>query len=149
MPYFRIAGYVLLIVSACHFAGHILLVPYFQLAHTSAGSSPGEKQLVELMNEYQRNVGGRALTAMDIQNGLSLCYGLFFLWTGLWTILMYKPIRRNHRLLARISLLNAVVLILGGLVSVFYFFWIPMTGFFLAAALFLLAWITFSRSRQF
>ena len=152
MPYFRIACVILLITSASHLAGHFLLVPYFQLIHNFTAKIPEssvEKEMLTLMNHYHRKVGGKQMSMMDIQNGLSLMYALFFFWTGALNLLLYKPIRRNHRLLARISYLNTAVLGVGMLIAIIYFFWLPILSFGLAMIFFAIGGYKFSRSRQF
>jgi|GEM_PF-3941212 uncharacterized membrane protein len=152
MPYFRIASFILLITSASHLAGHFFMLPHFQLTSNITGKMPEnstEKEMLTLMNQYHRKVGGSEMSMMDIQNGLSLTYGLFFLWMGALNLLLYKPIRRNHRLLARISYLNTVMLGIGVAIAVVYFFWLPIASFALAMIFFAIAGYIFSKSRQF
>ena len=152
MPYFRIACFLLLITSASHLAGHFFLVPHFQLIHNITGKLPAndtEKAMLSLMNHYHKKVGGSRMSMMDIQNGLSLTYALFFFWMGALNLLLYKPIRRNHRLLARISYLNTAMLGVGVLIAIIYFFWLPIASFALAMIFFAIGGYTFSRSRQF
>lgn len=152
MPYFRIACFVLLITSASHLAGHFFLVPHFQLIHNITGKIPAnetEKELLTLMNHYHKKVGGAQMSMMDIQQGLSLTYALFFFWMGALNLLLYKPIRRNHRLLARISYLNTAMLGVGVTIAIIYFFWLPIVSFALAMVFFAIAGWKFSRSRQF
>lgn len=152
MPFFRLAGIVLLFVSASHLAGHFLLVPGFRLAGGLSGLPPEnatEKQLIVLMNEYHKEIGGKQISMMDIQDGLSLCYALFFALSGGLALLIFRPIRRNHRLLTRISFLYAAALLAGMLISMIYFFWLPVVSFLFGSTLFLIAGIQFSRSRQF
>lgn len=152
MPYFRIASFILLITSASHLAGHFLLVPHFQLIHNITGKIPAndiEHEMLVLMNHYHKKVGGAQMSMMDIQNGLSLAYALFFFWIGALNLLLYKPMRRNHRLLARISYLNTAMLGIGVMIAIIYFFWLPIASFVLAMILFAMAGWKFSRSRQF
>ncbi len=151
MPYFRIASYLLLITCTSHLAGHFFLVPQFQLIHNIVNipQNETERELLRLMNDYHRSVGGSSLSMMDIQNGLSLCYALFFFWLGAFNLLLYKPVRRNHRLLARISFLNSFMLALGTCISVVYFFWLPVASFAACLLMFVLAGLKFSKSRQF
>jgi uncharacterized membrane protein len=152
MVYFRIAGFVLLLISAFHLAGHFLIIPYFSLSKNFAGdfaAGSTEKQLLDLMNNYHREINGKPISMMDIQEGLSLCYALFFAFLGAIAMVIWKPVRRNHRLLARISFLYTAGLLVGMLISMIYFFWLPAVSFFIAALLFLIAGIYFARSRQF
>jgi hypothetical protein len=152
MPYFRIACFILSITSVSHLAGHFFLVPHFQLIHNISGKIPEnntEKKMLALMNQYHRKIGGSEMSMMDVQNGLSLTYALFFFWMGALNLLLYKPIRRNHRLLARISYLNTAMLGLGVMIAVVYFFWLPIASFALAMVFFMIAGYIFSRSRLF
>lgn len=153
MPIFRLAGIVLLFVSASHLTGHFLLIPGFRLAGGLSGGLPPEnateKQLFVLMNEYHKEIGGKQMSMMDLQDGLSLCYSLFFALSGGLALLISRPIRRNHRLLTRISFLYAAALLAGMLISMVYFFWLPVVSFLIGSTLFLIAGIQFSRSRQF
>jgi hypothetical protein len=150
MTYFRIASYLLLIVGTSHLVGHFILLPHFLLSDT--GIIPGnetERELLALMNNYHRIVGGSSVSMMDIQNGLSLCYSLLFFWIGGINILIAKPVRRNHRLLARISFLNASLLFAGVIVAMLYFFWLPVVSFGAPSFLYLLAGVIFRKSGQF
>jgi hypothetical protein len=152
MPYFRIGGIILLITGASHLAGHLFFVPEFRLIQNLTAKVPAnatEKELLALMNHYHRTVGGTPMSMMDIQNGLSLCYALLLLWSGSLALILYKPIRRNHRLLTTLSFLYAGMLFLGLLISLIYFFWLPVASFAAAFLFFLLAGILFSRSQQF
>jgi hypothetical protein len=152
MPYFRIACFLLLFICASHLAGHFFLLPHFKLTENLTGQIPAndtERHLLALMNSYKKMVGGTPVSMMDIQNGLSLAYSLFFLWLGSLNLLLYKPIRRNHRLLSRISYLNACMLFLGAIISAIYFFWLPIASFAATMVLFLLAGHTFGKSGQF
>jgi uncharacterized membrane protein len=152
MVYFRIAGFVLLLISAFHLAGHFLILPYFSLSKNFVGNfadGSTEKQLLDLMNNYHKDINGKPISMMDIQHGLSLCYSLFFAFLGAIVLVIWKPVRRNHRLLARISFLYTTGLLGGMLISMIFFFWLPAVTFFVASLLFLIAGIYFSRSRQF
>lgn len=152
MLYYRIACYLLMFTAASHLAGHFYLVPQFQLVHPVTGGMPAnetEHRLLTLMNDYHKRIGGSALSMMDIQNGLSLAYSLFFLWLGALNLLLLKPIRRNHRLLARISFLNVAMLAIGVVISFLYFFWLPVVSFFAILVFFLIAGIQYGRSNQF
>jgi hypothetical protein len=141
MQFFRIGSILLIVIGISHLAGHLFLIPHLQLIHNFTGQLPAnetEQKLLILMNHYHKHIGGNAISMMDIQNGLSLCYSIFFIWTGILNVLMFKGLVRNKRLLAQISLLNAAVLIVGGIVSAIYFFWIPTASFMLAALLFVI-----------
>ena len=124
-----------------------MLLPQLRLASQSSSvpANKTEEQVLELMNRYEKNVGGSGLSMMDIQNGLSLCYALFFLWTGILNIIMLRGLARNKRLLGQISLLNTAVLLVGAAISVRYFFWLPAASFGVAALLFLVAALSLRR----
>jgi hypothetical protein len=142
MLFFRIASLVLLLIGISHLAGHFLLIPQLNMTANFSGAIPGnetEHKLLDLMNNYSRDVGGFKISMMDIQNGLSLCYSIFFLWTGLLNLLLLKGLVRNKRLLSQISLLNVIVLVIGAFISTRYFFWLPMASFGLSAILYLIA----------
>jgi hypothetical protein len=152
MPYFRIGGIILLITGASHLVGHFFLVPQFQLIHKITDKFPAnatEKELLVLMTHYHKTVGGAPMSMMDIQNGLSLCYALLLLWSGSLSLILYKPIRRNHRLLTTLSFLYAGMLFIGLIISLIFFFWLPVASFASAFLFFLLSGILFSRSQQF
>ena len=142
MVYFRIACVVLLLISISHLTGHFLLYPRLQLTNQISEHFPSnktEEDLLRLMNDYQREVGGKSLTFMDIQNGLSLCYGLFFFWLGLINLMMAKGLIRNKRMLSQICLFNGAMLLAGVVISFVYFFWLPLVSFLVAMIFFLVA----------
>lgn len=142
MRYFRAGSIILIVISVSHLAGHFFLLPHLRLVNNITGELPAnetERTLLQLMNEYHKNVSGASLSMMDLQNGLSLCYALFFLWTGILNLVMAKGLMRNKRLLAQISLLNSVILFIGAIVAVKYFFWLPIASFVLAGMSFVVA----------
>jgi hypothetical protein len=142
MQFFRIASILLIVISLSHIVGHLFLIPQLQMVHSLARSSPpvetGEK-LMSLMQHYYSQVGGSDISIMEIQTGLSLCYSLFFLWTGILNLMIARGLSRNKRLLAQISMLNAVVLVAGAIVSYVYFFWLPIVSFLVTAGFFVVA----------
>ena len=141
-----------MVTGASHLAGHFSIVPHFRLIHTIEGVVPTnstEEKLLALMNHYHKTVGGAPMSMMDIQNGLSLCFAILLLWSGSLALMLYKPLRRNHRLLTTLSFLYAGMLFICLMVSLVYFFWLPVTGFASAFLFFLLSGILFSRSQQF
>jgi hypothetical protein len=150
MLYFRIACTILLMISASHLIGHFFLIPHLQLTNNFTGQLPAnetEKNLFSLMNNYHRSIGGKEVSMMDIQIGLSLCYFLFFCWTGVLNFLLGKGLVRNKRLLSQICLVNAVMLLTGAIISFVYFFWLPLVSFTLAMIFFVLA--AFKLRREF
>jgi hypothetical protein len=142
MQFFRVGSILLILISVSHFIGHFVLIPHLQLIHNFTGKLPAnevERQMLTLMNHYHKKVGGENISMMDIQNGLSFCYGLFFLWAGVLNLLLLKGLVRNKRLLMQISLFNAAILAIGGVISIGYFFWLPVASFFVTAVLFAIA----------
>ena len=149
MQYFRIASIMLIVIGTSHLIGHFLLIPHLQLTYNFTGELPKnqtEEKLLELMNNYSRNIGGSNLSMMDLQNGLSLCYALFFLWMGALNILIVKGLVRNQRLLSHICFLNVGFLIFGAAISWRYFFWLPIASFISSAIMFIVAAFKMRRS---
>ncbi len=142
MQFFRIASILLIVIGISHLTGHFLIIPYLQLQHGMTSVLPSnevETELLRLMNHYHKHIGGTPISMMDIQNGLSLVYALFFLWTGVLNLLLAKGLVRNKRLLSQISFLNAFVLLIGAWISYVYFFWLPLVSFIISAAAFIIA----------
>lgn len=139
MQYFKAGSIALIIISISHLAGHFLLVPHFQLIHNYTGLMPAngtEKELLTLMNHYHRRIGGSPMSMMDIQQGLSLCYSLFFFWMGVLNLTVYRTLRRTRGLIGRLAFLNAGMLAVGTIICAIYFFWLPVFSFGIAAILF-------------
>jgi hypothetical protein len=148
MLFFRIACIVLILTSASHLAGHFFLIPQLHLTDNFSSVFPAnetERSLMKMMNEYEKSVGGASVSMRDIQNGLSLCYGIFFLWTGILNIIISKGLVRNKRMLVQICFLNVAVLLIGAWISHLYFFWLPLSSFTITAILFGLAAFRFKR----
>jgi hypothetical protein len=142
MTYYRFGAYSLMIIGVCHLAGHFLLAPHLSLVNNFTGMLPSnevERQLLEMMNQYKRNVGGSMLSMMDLQHGLSLWYSLFFLWQGVVTFFLGK-INLPINALGKLSIINCVCLMIGTVISIFYFFWFPSVSVLVAATLFYLAY---------
>jgi hypothetical protein len=148
MLFFRIACILLLFTSASHLAGHFFLIPQLHVANNFSAVFPAnetERSLMKMMIEYEKNVGGAKVSMMDIQNGLSLCYGVFFLWTGILNLIISKGLVRNKRMLVQICFLNIAVMLVGAWISHLYFFWVPLASFSLTAIFFGLAAFRFRR----
>jgi hypothetical protein len=131
MKWFRIASYTLLFIGISHMTGHFFLHPYFRLAHGLNDLLPAnssELKLLELMNEYKRTIGGSTLSMMDIQNGFSLCYSLFFLWIGVINLTLAKGKEVHPRELLRVCSINILALAVGTVISCVFFFWLPILG---------------------
>lgn len=99
MVYYRIGSYILVLTGISHLIGHIILFSHFTLQYNFSGLIPAndtELILLKLMNNYHRDVGGASVSMMDLLNGLSLCYSLFFLWTGMFGIFLINICRNTH-----------------------------------------------------
>lgn len=139
MQFFRIASALLVLISLSHLCGHLFLIPELQLTTNFSGQLPAndtERNLLRLMTDYKRNVGGSQLSMLDIQTGLSLAYALFFMWCGILNLMLAKGLVRNKRLLVQISMFNAVMLFGGAWISWAHFFWLPLASFLTTAILF-------------
>jgi hypothetical protein len=145
MLYFRIACFFLLFTGLSHLAGHFVLLPHFTLTYSPLPTESAERTTLDMMNSYHKVVGGREVSYMDIQNGLSLCYSLFFLWLGLTFLMIAKGLTRNKRMLSHISLFNAGMLLMGVVISYRYFFWVPLASFAIAMVLFIVAALRLQR----
>jgi hypothetical protein len=145
MLYFRIACLFLLFTGVSHLAGHFLLLPHFTLTYSPIPTAPAERATLDLMNSYHKVIGGKEVSYMDIQNGLSLCYALFFSWLGLVFLMIAKGLARNKRMLSHICLLNTAMLMVGIVISYQYFFWVPLASFVIGSILFIIAALRLQR----
>jgi hypothetical protein len=127
--YFKAGSYVLIIVSIFHLFGQLFL---------SKPSNNTERELLYLMTTYKKEIAGASLSMMEIQDGLSLCYALFFLFTGCMNLFLANNIY-DKAVLKPISLINALAFFVGTVISLVYFFWLPVVSFALAMTFFTLA----------
>jgi hypothetical protein len=141
MKPFRIASYMLLVIGISHLIAHFYLQPYFQLdrgINTLLPANSKEMEMLVLMNEYKRTIGGSSLSMMDIQNGFSLLYSLFFFWAALVNLGLSRMDLGRERTIT-ICYINASALAIGTLISIVYFFWVPALSLGTTMAVFLLA----------
>lgn len=124
----------LCIVSVAHLGGHLLPIPL---------ENPTEIKLMTLMNTYPKKIAGGEMTLMDIQNGLSLCYSVFFLFSGIISFILFKRDPVQWQLLKTISLVNALTFGIVMIISVVYFFWIPVISCLAVVTCFTLARLNF------
>ena len=139
MQFFRVASALLVLISLAHLCGHLFFIPELQLTTNFSGQLPAndtERNLLRLMSDYKRTVGGSQRSIMDLQTGLGLAYALFFLWCGILNLMLAKGLVRNKRLLVQISMFNAVMLFGGAWISWLYFFWLPLASFLTCGILF-------------
>jgi hypothetical protein len=116
---FNLGTYLLIAISVSHLIGH-----FFKRDPESVT----EKLLFDLMTNYKKPVAGGEMSMMDIQSGLSLCYGLFFL--GLAAINLYMMrLNQASSLLRDLSRIESVIFAVGVMISVQYFFWLPVVSF--------------------
>ena len=148
MRTFKAACIVLIIIGFSHLLGHFFLLPEFNMTGDVTkfiGEDSLEKKVLELMNAHHRAIGGKSLSFMDIQHGFSLCYALFFFWTGIINLMLTKGLVRNKRFLSQIAMINCGMLLTGAAISWQYFFWLPMISFLSAMILFAIAASKLSR----
>jgi len=115
MLFFRIGSYLLLITGVLHTIGQLQgLKP----------QNETEKQLINLMTNYEMHIGSETVTMMGLFTGFDWFFTLLLFWTGaLSLILSYKL--KDHPALKTVSLLNAVGLALGLVLCIKFFFSIP------------------------
>jgi hypothetical protein len=123
---FRWGSGLAIITGASHLVGHFLPIPI---------ENTHEAELLSLMTSYQKPILGGAMSMMDIQNGLSLCYSLFFFLFG---IANFHVIKRavDYKLINDLSKVYAIGMFIGTLISLRYFFWLPVISFLTLALIF-------------
>jgi hypothetical protein len=127
LKYFKIGCYVLVFIACAHLVGHFLPVN---------ASNETESQLLFLMNSYPKKILGGKMTMMDIQKGLSLCYSLFFLSSGTLNLYLIRKKLINESSLKPIALINTITFGIGTVISLIYFFWLPVISFLIATFFF-------------
>lgn len=133
MIFYKIGCYVLILTCFFHLVGH------FQ---EPAPTDDSQKQLLDLMANYQVDIGnGATITMMEIQKGFSLCFSLLFLWSGALSLFLVKQFGSNTAALRKVAIINTIALSVGTGISLIYFFFIPTTCFLLALIFFVLALI--------
>lgn len=138
MSYLRAASIFMLFTCVSHVSWFAYLYPQMHLKQKGLiPANDTERQLLWLMNEYDRALGFSEVSMMNLLDGLNLCYGLLFLWLGTLNLFLARWLR-DHQLICNISLLNAIALGVGFVISLRYFFWLPTLSFAVSAVLFLL-----------
>lgn len=99
-----------------------------------------EAHLFSFMTNYEKPFAGGKMTAMDIQNGLNICYALFLFFIGFLNLWLLKKLYNTH-IIYSLAMISSVPFILGALVSIIYFFWIPVALFTLVALCFTMTWL--------
>ena len=124
---FRLGGWVCVATAVSHLIGHLLPIPISGLA---------EAQLIDQMVHIKKDVMGGSLTMMDVQNGLSLCYSLFFLIIGIICLVIYRS--GQVKIMRDVSIVLSAGFFTGAMISLVYFFWIPTVTFFMLMTIFAL-----------
>jgi hypothetical protein len=127
--YFKAGSYTLVVVSISHLIGQFWL---------TRPANNTERELMHLMTSYEKKIAGGSLSMMEVQDGLSLSYALFFLFAGCMNLFLAQAIHDNS-VLKPISLINALTFFVGAVISILYFFWLPVVSFTLPMVCFTLA----------
>jgi hypothetical protein len=127
------AGAVLLVVLG--------LVHSLSLFHQNVPANDTEKQLLDLMNNYQFNLMGSMRTMSGLLRGFSISFMLGVLALGALDLLLA---RERTGLLKRVALINAIWLAAMTAVALRYFFIFPLSFLATALLIFALAWLKFS-----
>jgi hypothetical protein len=127
MKYFAIAAASQILVAISHVIGHFTI---------PRNTNPTERKLVAMMATYEKEVAGGKMSILHAYDGLNVSYALFFLLIGAVNLYLW---RTQAIVVRQVSLINAIAMGVGVIVSLFYFFWIPVVYFSLTCLLFLIA----------
>ena len=136
--FFRTGSYALLLVSMAHLIGHFGL---------QRPASETERKVIAVMKAYEKEVAGGSMSMIDLVDGLNLCYALFFLFAGIINLYLANTRSEDRELLKTISFLNASLLTAGLIISIIYFFWVPVVSFGVGAICFLIAGVRYKSER--
>jgi hypothetical protein len=128
--YFKSACYILITWAMAHLILHFAF---------SKPMNPTEAKLFSFMTSYEKPFVGGKMTAMDIQNGLNICYALFLFFTGFFNLWLFKKLLHTQ-LIYNIAIISSIPFIAGTVISIFYFFWVPVVMFFIVAFCFTVTW---------
>lgn len=131
MRWYRIGSVILIVTSLFHLFGHIMGI---------APSNETERRLLELMTGYV--MPGVDRTMMELWNGFSLFYALFFLMTGTLNLMLAQAYSGHPEGLKAAAGVNAVGLGIGTAVSVVHFFLPPIVCISAALFFFILAYFS-------
>jgi hypothetical protein len=136
MIFYRIGCYILIATCLIHLSGRLNpLVP----------KNETEKQLFDLMENQVLNKGSATFTMGNIQNGMSFCFSLMLLWTGVMSLYLSYALANNRKVLRNVSLINTISLAIAMAISVTYFFWAPTSCLALGLAFSALGTVTLVR----
>jgi hypothetical protein len=123
---FGAAAILQILVGIGHVTGHFAM---------PRPANDTERQLIEMMSSYEKDVAGGKMSILESYDGLNLCYALFFLLVGVLNL----TLKKNSGILIRpASLINAMAMGSGAIISLIYFFWIPVLYFGLTGIFFTL-----------
>lgn len=130
MIFFRIGCIALLITACLHLVGHFIgPIP----------ENDTEKQMLDLMINYNMNIGSETVTMMGLYKGFSLCFSLLFLWTGFMGLFLSKNLAENSTALRKAAYTYTIALGIMLAISLVYFFMIPTTCISVAFVFFAIA----------
>jgi hypothetical protein len=124
------AGAVLLVVLG--------LVHSLSLFHQNIPANDTEKQLLDLMTNYQFDLMGSMRTMSGLLRGFSISFMLSALALGALDLLVAGE---RTGLLKRVAMVNAIWLAAMCAVAVRYFFILPLSFLATAMVIFALAWL--------
>jgi hypothetical protein len=127
MKYFAIAAAIQILVAISHVIGHFTI---------PRNTNPAERKLVAMMATYEKEVASGKMSILHAYDGLNVSYALFFLLIGAVNLQLW---RKQVVVVRQVSLLNAIGMGVGIVVSLLYFFWVPVVYFTLTCLLFLIA----------
>ncbi|HEY7575856.1 MAG TPA: hypothetical protein VIB08_11865 [Thermoanaerobaculia bacterium] len=117
--FFWIGAWACLVTAAIHLVGHFAPPP--PPANTT------EAELWRLLTTYEKDFGaGFSRTTADFLKGFSLCFSLFLLWAGAWSLLSLRRGAADPAWLRRVVLFNALFSAALLAVSLTYFFLPPI-----------------------
>ncbi len=131
MLWFRIGSFALIATGFIHLIGHF------------RGINPAnetEKQLIDLMTGYVLQPIN--ITMMELFNGFSLFYALFFLMTGELDLWLSRAYKENPTEVKKIAVVNIIGLGVGTGISFYYFFFAPILCISIALVCFVISFFT-------
>jgi multisubunit Na+/H+ antiporter MnhF subunit len=137
MLWFRIGSIAMIITCFLHLIGHF---------SGMTASNETEKQMLDLMSSY--TLQPLNITMMDLFNGFSLFYALFFLMAGELNLWLARALKGNPSELKKVAAVNIIGLSIGTVVSVIYFFSAPIIYISAALAYFVIAFVMLSREER-
>lgn len=122
--YAKAACYLIITYAIGEVVGHFWIIK---------PASVEEASLLQRMSSFHRNFAGGSMSPRDIQDGLNLCYGLFLVYTGLYNLIILN-LFSTREILRKLILLTCIMLMIGSIVSLVFFFWLPVILFVITSA---------------